>query len=147
MDFTAAFAISAAGMSAERTRVDVASLNLANMSTASAAGETGFVPMRAVIRSAQPGVFATAMNAAATQANGLQLPSATIEPLSRAPRRVHEPGHPLADASGFVSYPGVDPASEMVQLMTATRAYEANVAAMNTARALALKALDIGSGA
>jgi flagellar basal-body rod protein FlgC len=59
---------------------------------------------------------------------------------------VHEPGHPLADARGFVSYPGVDAAAEMVSLMGASRAYEANVAAMNTARVLALKALDIGGG-
>jgi flagellar basal-body rod protein FlgC len=57
---------------------------------------------------------------------------------------VHEPGHPLADEKGFVSYPGVDPAMEMVTLLDATRAYEANVAAMNMARAMSLKALEIG---
>jgi flagellar basal-body rod protein FlgC len=57
---------------------------------------------------------------------------------------VHEPGHPMADAKGFVKYPGVDPAADMISLMSAARAYEANVAALNTARTMALKALDIG---
>ncbi len=50
----------------------------------------------------------------------------------------------MADERGFVAYPGVDPATEMVNLLSASRAYEANVAALNTARHLALKALDIG---
>ncbi|MCY1245480.1 Flagellar basal-body rod protein FlgC [compost metagenome] len=62
------------------------------------------------------------------------------------PRMVYEPGHPMADARGFVAYTGVDAATEMVSLMSATRAYEANVSAMNTSRTLALRALDIGSG-
>ena len=61
-----------------------------------------------------------------------------------APRLVQEPGHPLANEQGLVAYPAVDAATEMVSLMSATRAYEANVAALNTARTLALKTLDIG---
>jgi flagellar basal-body rod protein FlgC len=60
---------------------------------------------------------------------------------------VYEPGHPMADARGFVSYAGVDTATEMVSMMSAMRAYEANVAAMNTARSMAQKALTIGGGA
>ena len=74
------------------------------------------------------------------------LPEAAIEPADREPRLVYEPGHPLADAKGLVAYPRVDTATEMVSLMSATRAYDANVAAMNTARTLALKALEIGGG-
>ncbi|MNY51400.1 Flagellar basal-body rod protein FlgC [compost metagenome] len=53
----------------------------------------------------------------------------------------------MADARGYVTYAGVDMATEMVSLMSATRAYEANVAAMNTSRTLALRALEIGSNA
>ncbi|MFS2055940.1 flagellar basal body rod protein FlgC, partial [Variovorax sp. CT11-76] len=63
------------------------------------------------------------------------------------PRLVYEPGHPLADARGYVAYAPVDTATEMVSMMSATRAYEANVSAMNTSRTLALRALDIGSNA
>lgn len=139
MDYLQSFAISAAGMGLERTRVEVASLNLANANTVQAPGVAGFQPLR-VIASA-PGVFASLVD------QGLQpaaLPVVTIEPTGARSRMVHDPGHPLADARGFVAYPGVDPATEMVSLMSATRAYEANVAAMNTARALVLKTLEIG---
>ena len=72
------------------------------------------------------------------------LPTAQIAPSGAAPRRVSQPGHPLADERGFVALPGVDTAAEMIELMSATRAYEANVAAMNTTRTLAMRALDIG---
>ena len=73
---------------------------------------------------------------------GVQVIPAEVEP-----RRVYEPDHPLADEEGFMTYAGVDSATEMVSLMLATRAYEANVSAMNTTRALALKALEIGGPA
>jgi flagellar basal-body rod protein FlgC len=147
MNYNTTFAISAAGMDVERTRVEVAALNLANASTTHAANETGYVPMRVVARSGGPGAlsFASLVEAGTEAATLAQMvPSISVEPSGRAPRQVHEPGHPLADEHGFVTYPGVDPATEMVSLMSATRAYEANVAAMNTARTLALKALEIG---
>ncbi|HSV47308.1 MAG TPA: flagellar basal body rod protein FlgC [Ramlibacter sp.] len=145
MDHSSTFAISAAGMAVERARVEVAALNLANAHTTQAVGQPGFRPLRVV---AQPAVAGAAFSAllAAGDASGAA-PVYQLEPASVAARQVHEPGHPLADARGFVSYPGVDPAAEMMGLMSATRAYEANVAAMNTARTLALKALEIGGNA
>jgi flagellar basal-body rod protein FlgC len=142
MDTLQSFAISAAGMEVERARVEVASLNLANAHTVQARGLPGFQPLR-VVASAS-GAFAAQVEGGLAAAG---LPAASVEPTGAAPRRVHEPGHPLAEARGFVSYPGVDPATEMVGLMSATRAYEANVAALNTARALALKTLEIGRSA
>ncbi|WP_399681014.1 flagellar basal body rod protein FlgC [Xenophilus sp.] len=149
MDYNASFAISAVGMDIERARVEVAALNLANANTVQQAGRT-YQPLRVVAQAVAPGGapaadFATLVE----QATGLaesQVPLVSIEASGAAPRRVHEPGHPLADAQGYVSYAGVDTAAEMVQLMSATRAYEANVVAMNTARTLALRALDIGGG-
>jgi flagellar basal-body rod protein FlgC len=57
---------------------------------------------------------------------------------------VYEPGHPQADDKGFVAYPAVDQVNEMVNVMTAVRAYEANVVAMNAAKAMSVKALEIG---
>ena len=135
MDYLQSFAISAAGMEVERTRVEVASLNLANANTVQSPGAPPFQPLR---------VLATASGTFASLVEGAFLPVAAIEPAGGQPRMVFDPGHPLADGRGFVSYPGVDAATEMVTLMGATRAYEANVAAMNTARALALKTLDIG---
>lgn len=138
MDYLNSFAISAAGMAVERTRVEVASLNLANAHTVQAPGGQPFEPLRVV---AGASGFAALVDHGR---RGAALPVAAVESSGAAPRMVHEPAHPLANAAGFVAYPGVDPATEMVTLMSATRAYEANVAALNTGRALVLKALEIG---
>ncbi len=141
MDYLRSFAISAAGMSVERARVEVASLNLANANTIVHGGQ-GYQPLRALVLPATHGAysarFGELMGADAS-------PQVRIEPTARAPRQVLEPGHPMADAAGFVSYPGVDTTTEMVSLMTALRAYEANVVAMNAARTVAVKALEIGA--
>jgi flagellar basal-body rod protein FlgC len=138
MDYARSFAVSAAGMAAERTRVEVAALNLANANTVQNADGAGYEPLRVVARS---GGFA-ALVSGGVQA--LPLPAVSVEPSGARRRMVHEPGHPLADERGFLAYPGVDTATEMVSLMGAMRTYEANVAALNTARTLALKTLDIG---
>lgn len=152
MDYSDSFAISAAGMSLERTRADVASLNLANANTIQAADGPKYRPLRVVARAA-------AMAASGSPAfadlfsrgvGGASLPGAlapvivSVEPTDLPPRMVYEPGHPLANDKGFVAYTGVDSATEMVTLMSAMRSYEANVAAMNAARTMALKALEIG---
>lgn len=141
MDYSKAFAISASGMTLERTRVEVASLNLANANTVAGADGVLYRPLRVVARAAQASF-------ADTVAQGLAAaPVVSLEPSQQAARMVHEPGHPMADARGFVAYAGVDTATEMVTMMSAMRAYEANVAAMNTARSMALKALSIGGNA
>ena len=139
MDYLRSFAISAAGMSVERTRVETSAFNLAQVHVAQAPGQLPFQPLRVVATSSLG--FAAMVGEAA---DALARPAAVVEPTGAPPRQVLDPGHPFADARGFVSYPGVDAAAEMVTLMGATRAYEANVAALNTARALALKTLEIG---
>ncbi|GAB7541608.1 flagellar basal body rod protein FlgC [Cupriavidus sp. 8B] len=151
MDYARAFAISAAGMAVERTRVDVAALNLANANTIVGGNATTFQPLRVVTQATAPmgsGLpsFADRIEEGldALDSPGFTLPQARTEASGAQPRMVYEPGHPFADDKGFVAYQGVDAASEMVTLMGALRAYEANVAAMNTARTLSLKALDIG---
>jgi flagellar basal-body rod protein FlgC len=143
MDYSKAFAISAAGMTAERMRVDVAALNLANANTLAPADGSGYQPMRVWIHTVgvPGGDFATAIE------NGLGLPQADMVATGAAPRVVHEPANPFADARGNVSYPAVDTATEMVGMMQAMRSYEANVAAMNMAKTLALRALNIGDAA
>lgn len=146
MDYATTFAISAAGMTLERTRVDVAALNLANANTLQGPNGVPYQPLRVVAQTtgAVP-TFATAMRQGAAQTLQLpDLPAVTIEPMQVSPRMVYDPGHPLANERGFVAHAGVDTATEMVTMMSATRSYEANVAAMNTARTLALKALEIG---
>lgn len=152
MDYARTFAISAAGMAAERMRVDAAALNLANANTVQTPDGAAYQPVRVLARAVQlggaAGVFADRIEDGLALAAGspLEVPAASLEASGATPRSVYEPGHPFADAKGFVAYPGVDSATEMVALMTAMRAYEANLAAMNTARAMALKALEIGGG-
>jgi flagellar basal-body rod protein FlgC len=151
MDYSKSFAISAAGMAAERTRVEVSALNLANANTISGADGGGYQPLRVLLRSAPaaevaPGAFASQVEAGRKGAEAAEftLPEASIEPSEVAPRQAYEPGNPFADTKGMVSYPGVDTATEMVNMMGAMRSYEANVAAMNASRSLSSRALEIG---
>ncbi|HEY4116142.1 MAG TPA: flagellar basal body rod C-terminal domain-containing protein [Rhizomicrobium sp.] len=67
-----------------------------------------------------------------------------LQPGNAAPRLVHEPGNPLADANGMVSYPAIDQANQMTQMLQSTRAYEADLVAMNMAREMYSKALQLG---
>jgi flagellar basal-body rod protein FlgC len=154
MDYMQSFAISAAGMNVERMRVDVAALNLANANTVQGVGGSSYQPLRVLAEAqSQSGVDGGSFSALVSQ--GLESsdiasqagPVARIVPANVAPRLVYEPGHPLANERGFVAYAAIDTATEMVSMMSATRAYEANVSAMNTARTLALRALDIGGNA
>jgi flagellar basal-body rod protein FlgC len=141
MDFSTAFQISAAGMSLEKARVDVTALNLANMHTSRGADGALYQPLRVVARPGNASSFGATYETLGAMAG----PQAVhTEPMQAAPRLVHEPGHPQADERGYVAYPGVNHSAEMVNLVSALRAYEANVVAMNAAKTMALKALDIG---
>jgi flagellar basal-body rod protein FlgC len=141
MDYFSAFAISASGMSVEKMRLDVTALNLANVHSTRGAGGPLYQPLT-VISTAKPGAFAQAMTRAGNAALGAQVTEvrANLTP----PRLVYEPSHPDADPKGYVAYPSINPVNEMVTMITATRAYEANVAALNAARVMAMKALEIG---
>ena len=147
MDYSRVFEISAAGMAVERLRVEVAALNLANANTVASPDAPGYVPKRVVLRST-PVHAADFSDQVAHGLNGgaiaALVPEAVVQPTGAAPRLVHEPGHPLANAAGMVAQPAVDTATEMVTVMSAMRAYEANVAAASAARTLALKTLEIG---
>jgi flagellar basal-body rod protein FlgC len=157
MDYTQTFAISAAGMNVERMRVEVAALNLANANAVQGVDGRSYQPLRVVAEArsstgtaigASDGFGALVSNGLDASDNILQAaPQVRVVAAGVAPRMVYEPGHPLANERGFVAYANVDSATEMVSMMSATRAYEANVSAMNTARTLALRALDIGSNA
>src|SRR4051812_34651492 len=135
MDYARMFEVSAAGMAVERMRVEVAAANLAHAQSAHHPAAAGYQPMRVISQSV------TTTFADLLETSG---PIPILEPMPGPPRLVQDPGHPLANEQGFVAYPGVDTATEMVSLMSAMRSYEANVAAINTARSLALKTLEIG---
>ena len=142
MDYFKAVAISAAGMAAEKARVEAATLNLANMHTSAAPGTPGFRPVTAIIQAAAV-PFSHAFGAGSQPAT---LAKASIVPQTGVTTRMaFEPGHPDADANGMVAYPAVDSTQEMMTVMTALRAYEANLAALQATKTLAAKALEIGS--
>ncbi len=144
MNYAQSFAISATGMDVERLRVEVAALNLANANTVSSADGRGFQPLRVIAQSAVGTQPMDGTSFATLVGQGLAGPTALVEPNGKPARAVLDPGHPQADAQGYVSYPGVDTATEMMTMLGASRAYEANVAAMNIARSMAAKALEIG---
>ncbi|MYM32218.1 flagellar basal body rod protein FlgC [Duganella sp. CY15W] len=139
MDYNAAFQISASGMAVEKLRLDVTAANLANMNNAAASVAQAYRPLRVISQAAPVG-----FGAQFSQLYGAGVEVLAVDAEAVAPRMVYEPGHPYADAKGMVAYPAVNHTAEMVNLNTALRAYEANVAAMNAARTMASRALDIG---
>jgi flagellar basal-body rod protein FlgC len=142
MDYSQAFAISASGMSIEKLRIDVTAVNIANMHSTAAADGTLFRPLRVVSRPEAAAFGALFQDGVVQGLRGAQVFG--IEEMAVAPRMVYEPGNPRADDKGMVALPGVDHVAEMVNLITALRAYEANVVAMNAAKNMAVKALEIG---
>jgi flagellar basal-body rod protein FlgC len=142
MDYHAAFQISASGMAVEKMRLDVTAANIANMNTAAASAGQVYQPLRVLTRETTLSFAQQFGQLAAVRGGGVQV--VAVEPQAVAARMVYEPGHPYADAKGFVAYPGVNHTSEMLTLNTALRAYEANVAAMSAAKAMAARTLEIG---
>ena len=143
MDYFAAFAISASGMTVEKTRLDVTALNLANASSTRAGGKL-YVPLTVVSAPKQGARFEQLVSSYAASLPALGAEVVAVRPTGAAPRLVHEPGHPDADGRGFVAYPAINTVHEMMTIITATRAYEANLSALNAARSMAQRALEIG---
>jgi flagellar basal-body rod protein FlgC len=144
MNYMTAFEISASGMTVERARLDATAVNLANVNSTRSADGSVFRPLRVLSGPKTNQTFSATLDAFATAQSALGVEVSEIRRLDVAPRLVFEPAHPDADERGFVAYPGINPVAEMVNLITTMRSYEANVVAMNAAKTMALKALDIG---
>ncbi|HWW20758.1 MAG TPA: flagellar basal body rod protein FlgC [Steroidobacteraceae bacterium] len=138
--------ISAAAMGVQRTRLEVAATNLANAQTSSASPGATYQPLAAIVRSVVPSQADPSRMASGAAEDNLPVPVvAELVPMNVAPRRMYEPGHPDADAQGFVNYPGIDPVSTMLDLISISRSYEANLKAFDITRSLLQRSLDIGS--
>jgi len=146
MEFNRTLEISASGLRAERLRLDVVASNLANANSTRKADGEGPYRRRSVIFQSAPLEFSfDQVLAASRHLSSLRAVEVSgIAEDQKPPRLVHDPGHPDADAEGYVAYPNVDVVSEMVDLMTATRAYEANVQAIRAMRAMGQAAMRIG---
>ncbi|AVX20777.1 MULTISPECIES: flagellar basal body rod protein FlgC [Carboxydocella] len=141
--------ISASGLTAQRLRLDVISNNLANVNTTRT--QNGGPYRRQMVVFAERAdelTFAQALQNALGQqkpvpaGKGVRVVQ-VAEDQSPLPR-VYNPQHPDADNQGYVTMPNVNVVTEMVDMISATRAYEANVTALNAAKSMAVKALDIG---
>ena len=128
-----AMRVSASGLTAERLRLDVIAGNLANANSTSGPDGQPFSKRMVVLQAAPPG--------AGGVAEGVRVSGIVTDP--SPPRRAYDPSHPAADADGYVSLPNVNPVGEMVDMISASRAYEANVTALKAAKDMALKTLDL----
>jgi flagellar basal-body rod protein FlgC len=136
--------VAGSGLAAERLRMDVTAGNLANAQTTQGANGQPYRRREVVLQEAQAGgqSFGSILaSASASPVSGVQVAGIVEDPAPS--RRVYDPGHPDADAQGYVSLPNVNPVTEMVDLIGASRSYEANVTAMQAAKQLFSKTLEL----
>jgi flagellar basal-body rod protein FlgC len=134
--------ISASGLTAERLRMDVTAENLANAQTTRGANGQPYRRKEVVLQEAPRSFGATLSRAMGAGTSGGVQVAGVVEDSSPL-KRVYDPGHPDADAQGYVSMPNVDTVTEMVDLIGASRAYEANVTAMNAAKQMFARTLEL----
>lgn len=133
----------ASGLTAERLRMDVISNNIANANTTRTA-EGGPYQRQMVVFQPRDGqtAFSQVLSQQMSAGNGVRVVGITRD--NSPARTVFDPHHPDANKEGYVEMPNITIVSEMVDMITATRAYEANVTAVNAAKSMAMKALEIG---
>ena len=142
MDMFIPFAISGSALKAQKTRLDTIASNLANVETTSTP-EGGPYKKKSVYFETQPLSFKDTLNDSLSQrAQGVAVTKILAD--ESEPQKVYNPSHPDADANGYVAMPNVNVLSEMVDMMSATRSYQANVTVIKSAKRMALKALEIG---
>jgi flagellar basal-body rod protein FlgC len=143
MSLFAALSVSASGMAAQRTRAELLTQNLANSET-TRTPEGGPYRRQDAIFQTQPqtspfsSVFQNEMGAGMT---GVEVSDIVQE--SGPPDKRYIPGHPDADAQGYVSFPHINPAEDMVDLLSSARGYDANVAAMGAVKDMISRSIDL----
>ena len=146
MGFFKSINVSATGLTAERLRMDIISKNIANADTTRTSAGTPYRRQMAIFKEQTSGnSFQQFLNEAqgnSTGGNGVEV--VKIAEDQTAFKRVYNPGHPDADEEGYLLMPNVDVVTEMVNLISASRGYEANVTALNASKSMASKALEIG---
>jgi flagellar basal-body rod protein FlgC len=133
--------VSASGLTAERTRMNTIASNLANAHTTRTADGKPYKRIDPVFEA----VMLDRSGGASNGANGVSLVHVQkIVQDTREGQMVYEPGHPDANPQGYVEYPNVNVVEEMVNMLTASRAYEAGVTSVESIKAMAKNAIDIG---
>lgn len=144
MSLFSALTVSASGMAAQRTRAALLVENIANSETTRTPEGGPYRRKDAVFTSEQVGsAFGTELDSqlGEQQLTGVRVASISVD--TSAPEKRYLPGHPDADADGYVSVPKVNPAEDMVDLVSANRSYQANVAAMSAVKDMIQKSIDL----
>jgi flagellar basal-body rod protein FlgC len=144
MSLFAALSVSASGMAAQRARAALLVENIANSETTRTPEGGPYRRKDAIFTSDQiSSSFSSEMDSqlGKGQLTGVRVAGVSVD--TSAPERRYEPGHPDADADGYVSVPKVNAAEDMVDLMGANRTYQANVAAMSAVKDMIQKSIDL----
>ena len=144
MNFLDALKISASGLSAQRTRMELISNNLANINTTRTDEGGPYRRKDAVFAATAPDSGFGHALAARMQPGTQEVQVAAIINGNRPPILKFDPDHPDADDKGYVALPNINVVEEMVNMMSATRSYEANVTAVRSTKEMASEALSIG---
>ncbi|GAB6109240.1 flagellar basal body rod protein FlgC [Fusibacter bizertensis] len=145
MGFFNSINVSASGLTAERLRMDLIAENIANSNVTRTASGTPYRRKVAVFRAQEANSFEQLLNTASGNSsvgNGVEI-AGIVEDQSDF-KKEYNPTHPDADENGYVNLPNVEVVNEMINLIAASRAYEANITAVNTTKTMAMKALEIG---
>lgn len=144
MDLLTSLRISSSGLAANRKRMEAISSNIANAQTTRTA-EGGPYRKKEVVFGAEPArdsfadILEGELNEKAQNVHATEVISSNRPPIMK-----YQPGHPDANAQGYVAYPNINVMEEMADMISASRSYEANITAINTAKSMAMKALEIG---
>lgn len=144
MDFLSSLNISGSGLTAQKLRMDVISQNIANAEVTRTENGTPYRRKMVVLSSISGGgSFRDALDKATNvKTSGVQVRSVVEDQAPLVP--VYNPSHPDADEEGYIMLPNVNTAQEMIDMLGASRAYEANITAFNATKSMVLKALEIG---
>lgn len=150
MGFLDSMNISASGLTAQRLRMDTIANNMANVDTTRTEKGGPYKRQVVVLEARTPGQAKTSFNTilnekALSLGTGVRVKQIREVSENEAPlRRVYDPAHPDADEEGYVNYPNVNIVEEMVNMISASRSYEANAKVVEAAKSMALRALEIG---
>lgn len=141
MDLFGALNISASGLAAQRARMDVITENLANADSLAGPNGQPYRRKMLLLQAVDDGNFPSVLRNAETPDGAVRV-AGTVE--SREPlRRLYQPGNPQAGPDGFITMPNVNPLTEMIDMVSSTRAYEANVTAFQATKTMGQKLLEL----
>jgi flagellar basal-body rod protein FlgC len=141
MDVSRALGVSASGMAAQRVRMDTIGENIANVDSTSTPGGGPYRRKVVVLMPADALGFANFLTSSPADEGGVRVRE--VRESLDATRRVYQPGHPHASPDGYVELPNVNPLNEMLDMLSATRAYEANASAFQATKSMTARLLEL----